>query len=148
MDVVHPAGFPPARGYSNGISAHGRTVFVAGQVGWEPDGTFASDELIPQFSRALDNVLAVVRAAGGEPGHIAQMTIYVTDMAAYRAAGRALGGVWRERMGRHYPAMALVAVSELVEPRAVIEIQAIAVLEEAAGGPRPGGPASGGEVVR
>lgn len=132
MDVVHPAGFPPARGYSNGISAHGRTLFVAGQVGWEPDGTFASDELIPQFSRALDNVIAVVRAAGGEPGHIAQMTIYVTDMAAYRAAAAALGAVWRARMGKHYPAMALVAVSELVDPRAVIEIQAIAVFEEAA----------------
>lgn len=131
MDVVHPAGFPPARGYSNGITAHGRTLFVAGQVGWEPDGTFASDELIPQFSRALDNVLAVVRAAGGEPGHIAQMTIYVTDMAAYRAAAGPLGAVWRERMGRHYPAMALVAVSELVDPRARVEIQAIAVLEEA-----------------
>ena len=129
MDVVHPVGFPPARGYSNGISAHGRTLFVAGQVGWEPDGTFASDELIPQFSRALDNVIAVVRAAGGEPGHIAQMTVYVTDMAAYRAAAAELGAVWRERMGRHYPAMALVGVSELVDPRAVIEIQAIAVFE-------------------
>ena len=129
MDVVHPVGFPPARGYSNGISAHGRTLFVAGQVGWEPDGTFASDELIPQFSRALDNVIAVVRAAGGEPGHIAQMTVYVTDMAAYRAAAAALGAVWRERMGRHYPAMALVGVSELVDPWAVIEIQAIAVFE-------------------
>jgi enamine deaminase RidA (YjgF/YER057c/UK114 family) len=131
MDVVHPAGFPPARGYSNGISAHGRTLFVAGQVGWEPDGTFASDDLIPQFSRALDNVLAVVRAAGGEPGHIVQMTIYVTDMAAYRAAAGALAPVWRERMAKHYPAMALVAVSELVEPRAVVEIQAIAVFEGA-----------------
>ncbi len=129
MDVVHPAGFPPARGYSNGISAHGRTLFVAGQVGWEPDGTFASDELVPQFGRALDNVIAVVRAAGGEPGHIAQMTVYVTDMAGYRAAAGALGPVWRERMGRHYPAMALVAVSELVEPRALVEIQAIAVFE-------------------
>jgi enamine deaminase RidA (YjgF/YER057c/UK114 family) len=129
MDVVHPAGFPPARGYSNGISAHGRTLFVAGQVGWEPDGTFASDDLIPQFSRALDNVIAVVRAAGGEPGHIAQMTIYVTDMAAYRAAAGTLAPAWRERMGRHYPAMALVAVSELVDPRALVEIQAIAVFE-------------------
>jgi len=131
MDVVHPVGFPPARGYSNGISAHGRTLFVAGQVGWEPDGTFASDELIPQFSRALDNVIAVVRAAGGEPGHIVQMTVYVTDMAAYRAAAAELGAVWRERMGRHYPAMALVGVSELVDPRATIEMQAIAVFEEA-----------------
>ena len=132
MKMVHPAGFPPARGYSNGISAHGRTLYVAGQVGWEADGTFATDELMPQFSRALDNVLAVVRAAGGEPHHVASMTIYVTDMAAYRAAagGGGLATAWRERMGRHYPAMALVAVSELVDPRARVEIQAVAVIEE------------------
>src|SRR6188508_591240 len=132
MKVVHPAGFPPARGYSNGISAHGRTLHVAGQVGWEADGTFASDELAPQFARALDNVIAVVRAGGGEPHHIAAMTIYVTDMAGYRtAAAGALSAIWRERMGRHYPAMALVGVSELVDPRARVEIQAVAVLEEA-----------------
>jgi enamine deaminase RidA (YjgF/YER057c/UK114 family) len=134
MKVVHPAGFPPARGYSNGISAHGRTLYVAGQVGWEADGTFASDELLPQFGRALDNVLAVVRVGGGEPRHIADMTIYVTDMPAYRAAasGGGLSAVWRERMGRHYPAMALVGVSQLVDPRARVEIQAVAVLEEEA----------------
>lgn len=133
MKVLHPAGFPPARGYSNGISAHGRTVHVAGQVGWEADGTFATDELVPQFSRALDHVLAVVRAGGGEAHHIASMTVYVTDMAAYRAAasGGGLSAAWRERMGRHYPAMALVAVSELVEPRAKVEIQAVAVVEDA-----------------
>ena len=135
MKMLHPAGFPPARGYSNGISAHGRTLYVAGQVGWEADGTFATDELMPQFSRALDNVLAVVRAGGGEAHHIASMTIYLTDMAAYRAAagGGGLAAAWRERMGRHYPAMALVAVSELVEPRARVEIQAVAVLEEEEG---------------
>jgi enamine deaminase RidA (YjgF/YER057c/UK114 family) len=130
MKVLHPAGFPPARGYSNGISARGRTVYVAGQVGWEADGTFATDDLIPQFSRALDSVIAVVRAGGGEPRHIAQMTVYVTDMAAYRAAAPALGPIWRERMGRHYPAMALVAVSALVEPRARVEIQAVAVIDD------------------
>ncbi|HEU5055669.1 MAG TPA: RidA family protein [Kofleriaceae bacterium] len=131
MKVVHPAGFPPARGYSNGISAHGRTLHVAGQVAWEADGSVASQELIPQFSRALDNVLAVVRAGGGEPHHIVSMTIYVTDMAAYRAAaGGGLGAAWRERMGKHYPAMALVGVTALVDPRAVVEIQAVAVIEE------------------
>lgn len=130
MKVVHPAGFPPARGYSNGISAHGRVLHVAGQVGWEPDGTFASDEITPQFARALDNVIAVVRAGGGEPRHIASMTIYVTDMAGYRAGSKELAAVWRQRMGRHYPAMALVGVSELVDPRARVEIQAVAVLEE------------------
>jgi enamine deaminase RidA (YjgF/YER057c/UK114 family) len=130
MKVVHPSGFPPARGYSNGIaSSGGPTLYIAGQVGWEPDGSFASDELAPQFARALDHVLAVVGAGGGEARHIVQMTIYVTDMAAYRAAGSELGRIWRERLGKHYPAMALVAVSELVDPRAKVEIQAVAVME-------------------
>jgi enamine deaminase RidA (YjgF/YER057c/UK114 family) len=129
MKIVHPEGFPPARGYSNGVLVEGgRTLHVAGQVGWEPDGSFGSDELVPQFARALDHVIAVVAAAGGRPEDIAAMTIFVTDIAVYRAAGHELGAVWRERMGRHYPAMALVAVSALVEPRARVEIQATAAL--------------------
>lgn len=134
MRKVHPEGFPPARGYANGmVVAAGPTLHVGGQIGWEADGTFASDELVPQFARALDNVLAVVAAAGGRPEHIAQMTVYVTDIAAYRASLRELGRIWRERLGSHYPAMALVAVSALVEPRARVEIQAIAELPAAGG---------------
>ena len=127
--TVQPEGFPPARGYANGVVLEAeRPLYVAGQIGWELDGSFASDELVPQFARALDHVLAVVAAAGGRPEHIAQMTVYVTDMAAYRASLRELGRIWRERIGTHYPAMALVAVSELVEPRALVEIQAVAAL--------------------
>ena len=103
---------------------------MAGQIGWEPDGTFASDELVPQFARALDNVLAVVAAAGGSARSIVSMTVYVTDIAAYRSSVRELGRTWRERMGDHYPAMALVGVTELVEPRARVEIQAVAELPE------------------
>jgi enamine deaminase RidA (YjgF/YER057c/UK114 family) len=130
MRVIQPGGFPPARGYANGILApEGRTLYVAGQVGCEADGSFASDELVPQFARALDNVLAVVRAAGGRPDQIAQMTVWVTDMAAYRGGRAELGRIWRERMGRHYPAMALAAVGQLVDPRALVEIQAVAVVE-------------------
>ena len=128
MKIVNPQGFPPARGYSNGILTEGRTLYVAGQVGWEADGSFASDDMAHQFGRALDHVLAVVAAGGGGPEHIAQMTVYVTDLAAYRAARAALGAIWREKLGRHYPAMALVEVSGLLEPRARVEIQAVAVL--------------------
>jgi enamine deaminase RidA (YjgF/YER057c/UK114 family) len=129
MKIVQPKDFPPPRGYSHGIYVTTtRTLYVAGQVGWDRDGTFDSDELVPQFARALDNVLAVVATEGGRADQIAQMTIYVTDIDAYRAAKRDLGRVWRERMGQYYPAMALVEVTALVEERAQVEIQALAVL--------------------
>jgi enamine deaminase RidA (YjgF/YER057c/UK114 family) len=129
VKIVNPAGFPPARGYSNAIlSTGGRTMYVSGQVGWESDGSFASDDMAQQFGRALDHVLAVVAAEGGGAEQIAQMTVYVTDIDAYRAARVELGRIWKEKLGRHYPAMALVEVSRLVEPRARVEIQAIAVL--------------------
>lgn len=129
MKIVNPKGFPAARGYSNGILATGtRTMYVAGQIGWESDGSFASDDLVHQFARALDNVLAVVAAEGGGARQITQMTIYVLDVAAYRDARAELGRIWRERFGQYYPAMTLVEVRALVEPRARVEIQATAVL--------------------
>jgi enamine deaminase RidA (YjgF/YER057c/UK114 family) len=129
VKIVNPKGFPPARGYSNGIAAPaGRTLYVAGQIGWESDGSFASDDIAHQFGRALDNVLAVVAEEGGGARHIAQLTIYVTDVAAYRDARREIGRLWRERFADYYPAMALVEVRALVEPRARVEIQAVAVL--------------------
>ncbi len=129
MKIINPKGFPRARGYANGVMAPpGRTLYVAGQVGWEGDGSFSSDDLAHQFGRALDNVLAVVAAEGGAAANVAQMTIYVTDVAAYRDARVELGRVWRERFGQYYPAMALVEVRALVEPRARVEIQAVAVL--------------------
>lgn len=109
---------------------HGRTLWVAGQVGWDEHGVFASSELSEQFAIALDNVLAVVRAAGGTATDIAQMTVFVTDIAAYRQSVAKLGPIWRERMGKHFPAMALVAVTALVEPEAVVEIQASCCLAE------------------
>lgn len=125
--VVVPS-WPRPRGYANGVVGTGRVLHVAGQIGWEPDGTFSSSDLIAQFARALDNVLAVVHAAGGMPTDLASMTVYVTEIETYRARAAELGPIWRERLGRHFPAMALVAVSALVEPSAKVEIQAVAHL--------------------
>lgn len=101
-------------------------LHVAGQIGWNTSGAIVSDDLIEQFGQALDNVLAVVRAAGGEPTDVADMTVYVTDLDAYRGAAGELGEVWRARFGKHYPAMALLGVSGLVHPGARVEIQATA----------------------
>jgi len=123
---VSVPGWPAPRGYANGRTGHGRAVHVAGQIGWDARGQLTATELAPQFAQALDNVIAVVQAAGGVPEDIATMTVYVTDIAAYRAARHELGAAWRARLGKHFPAMALVGVTELVEPRAVVEIQATA----------------------
>jgi enamine deaminase RidA (YjgF/YER057c/UK114 family) len=126
-DVVVEA-WPKPRGYSNGRIGEGRALHVAGQIGWTPAGVFEAKDLLGQFGQALDNVLAVVAAAGGSATDIATMTVFVTDIPAYRAATRALGPVWQARMGKHYPAMALVGTPMLVEPEALIEIQAVAYL--------------------
>jgi enamine deaminase RidA (YjgF/YER057c/UK114 family) len=128
IKVIHPDHFAPAKGYANGMLSTGRTLHVAGQIGWNPAGRFESDDLVEQFAQTLDNVLAVVTAAGGDPSHVVKMTIYVTDMVSYRSRARELGPIWKARFGKHYPAMALVRVVELVEPRAKIEIEAVASL--------------------
>jgi len=118
-------GLPAPRGFTHGRTGRGRAVHVAGQIGCDEHGV-CSTGFVPQFAKALDNVLAVVRAAGGTAEDVATMTVYVTDIAAYREAQKELGAVWRARLGKHYPAMALVAVAALVEPAAVVEIQATA----------------------
>jgi enamine deaminase RidA (YjgF/YER057c/UK114 family) len=131
LQKVQPEGWPAPLGYVNGMCTLGRgerILFVAGQIGWRPDGTFATDDLGEQFAQALDNVLAVVLAAGAGPSSIARMTVYVTDLDAYRAGTRAIGRAWRARLGRHYPAMALVGVAGLVESRAKVEIEATCIL--------------------
>jgi len=125
-DEIFVPTWPKPKGYANGRVGHGRVLHVAGQIAWSALGK----PLVDQFAGALDNVLAVVSAAGGVPSDIATMTIYVTDIAGYRAETRALGPLWRERMGQHYPAMALVGVSALVEREAVVEIQATAYIGE------------------
>jgi len=118
-------GLPAPRGFTHGRTGRGRAVHVAGQIGCDEHGV-CSTGFVPQFAKALDNVLAVVRAAGGTAEDVATMTVYVTDIAAYREAQKELGAVWRARLGKHFPAMALVAVAALVEPAAVVEIQATA----------------------
>ena len=128
IEPVIVPGWPAPRGYANGMVGTGRVVFVAGQIGWDPTGTFAGPDLLAQLDQALANVVAVVTAAGAAVTDIAAMTVYVTDIEAYRAAGKALGAIWRARLGKHFPAMALVAVTALVEPAAVVEIQAYAVV--------------------
>lgn len=130
LSPIAVADWPPPKGYVNGVVASSdcRVLHVAGQIGWKPDGTFPSADLVQQFALALDNVLAVLDAAGGTATDIAAMTIYVTDIAAYRTRLGDIGQVWRARMGRHYPAMALVAVTALVEPAACVEVQAVAHL--------------------
>jgi enamine deaminase RidA (YjgF/YER057c/UK114 family) len=130
IEFIQPNHFARPRGYANGALVRGRMVFVAGQIGWDADQTFSTDDFVEQFANALDNVLAVVAAAGGAPTDIADMTVYVTDLAAYRQRVGELGPVWRARLGRHFPAMALVGVVGLVEPRAKVEIQAVACLPE------------------
>jgi enamine deaminase RidA (YjgF/YER057c/UK114 family) len=132
FEIVQVPGWPAPRGYVNGIIARGRTLFVAGQIGWDAAGQFHSDDLAEQFAQALDNVIAVVRAAGGGPEDIARMTVYVTDLPVYRSSLRAIGQAWRTRLGKHFPAMALVGVAGLVELRAKVEIEATAVLGDGA----------------
>jgi enamine deaminase RidA (YjgF/YER057c/UK114 family) len=125
--VVVP-GWPAPRGYANGMIGRGRVLFVAGQIGWDEQRRFAGGGLVEQFGQALANLIAVVRAAGGGPEHVASRTVYVTDIEAYRAGLPAIGAAWRAHMGKVFPAMALVAVSALVEREAVVEIQAQALL--------------------
>ena len=132
IDTVTVPEWPAPKGYSNGMVARGRTLFIAGQVGWNERGEFETDDLVLQLGKALDNVLAVVRAAGGSPADVVRMTIYVTDLDAYRDNLRPVGRAWKDRFGKHFPAMALVGVTGLVERRAKVEVEATAVLPEAA----------------
>ncbi len=124
-----PAGWAPPIGYANGIEVDaGRIVFVAGQVGWDAQQVFRSDQLAPQFDQALANVLAVLAEAGGEARHICRMTAYCCDKPAYLAARRELGAIWRRHMGEHYPAMSMIFVSDLLDSPGKIELEATAVL--------------------
>lgn len=129
MRVLLPEGWTAPVGYANGIEAEaGRIVFIAGQVGWNAQQRFASKELAPQFAQALDNVLAVLACAGGEPQHICRITAFCNDKPAYLAARAELGAIWRARLGRHYPAMSMIFVADLLDHPACIELEATAVL--------------------
>ena len=129
LTTLQPEGWPPPRGYSNGMMGRGRVVLVGGQVGWDPDGRFP-EGLVAQTRQALLNILAVLKAAGGGPEHIGRLTWYVVDMAEYRACLKDLGAVYREVMGRHFPAMALMQVVALVEAEARVEIEATAIIPD------------------
>ncbi len=127
--IVNPATLAAPKGYSNGVVlGPGRTLFVAGQVGWTREAQIISPELPAQFEQALRNILDVVEAAGGKPEHIGRFTIYVTDKRRYEADTKAIGAAYRKLMGRHYPAMALIVVAGLLEEGALVEIEATAVL--------------------
>jgi enamine deaminase RidA (YjgF/YER057c/UK114 family) len=131
-EILNPESLGAPKGYNNGLlaPAGGRILFVAGQVAMDASGQVIDGDVTAQWARALENVLAVVRAAGGEAPDIGRMTIFVTDKAEYLAARMALGTVWRRVMGSHYPAMTLVEVNGLVEAGAVVEIEATAVIPE------------------
>ena len=128
MESLQPPDWPQPHGYANGIVAEGRIVFVAGQIGWDARGEFETDEFVGQVRQALLNVVAVLAEAGASPDRIARMTWYITDKAAYRASLREIGRVYREVIGAHYPAMTLVQVAALLEDRAMVEIEATAVI--------------------
>ncbi|MHB1845369.1 MAG: RidA family protein [Deltaproteobacteria bacterium] len=125
--IVKSDALAKPKGYANGVIAEGRLLFVAGQIGWDREGRLA-EGFAAQFARALDNVLEVIRAAGGAPTDLCRMTVYVTDKRAYEAAAREIGAAWRARLGRHYPAMTLVEVRSLLEDRAEVELEATAAL--------------------
>ena len=130
MKILHPQGWAPPIGYANGIAARGTVVFVAGQVGWDAQQKFQSEELAPQFEQALKNVLAVLAEAGGSAEHICRMTAYCCDKPAYLAARPQLGRIWRSLMGRHFPAMSMIFVSDLLDSPGKIELEATAVIPE------------------
>ncbi len=129
LTALQPPGWPAPRGYSNGMVGRGRVALIGGQIGWDEAGRFP-DGLVAQTRQALLNILAVLKEAGGGPEHIGRLTWYVTDMAEYRASLRDLGPVYRDVMGKHFPAMALVQVVSLVEPAARVEIEATAIIPD------------------
>ena len=128
MRTLLPHGWPRPKGYSNGIVADGQIVFVAGQIGWTPDGKFEETNITGQFRQTLDNTLAVLREAGASPEHVARMTWFITDKSAYLASLAEIGAIWREKMGRRYPTMAVVEVKALIEDAALIEIETTAII--------------------
>ncbi|MGH8443389.1 MAG: RidA family protein [Nevskiaceae bacterium] len=130
MRIVQPEGWPRPRGYANGVLASGRTLFVAGQIGWNENEQFDSDDLIEQARQALKNLVAVLAAGGARPEHVARMTWYLTDKREYLRRAGEFGAAYREFMGKHYPAMAMVQVAALMEDRAKIEVEATAVIPD------------------
>jgi len=128
MEILQPPGWPRPKGYSNGVAASGRMVFVSGMVGWNAAGVFESDDFAVQVRQALLNIVDVLAEAAARPEHIVRMTWYVVDREEYLAAQQAIGTAYRAVIGRHFPAMSAMAVAGLMEPRARVEIEATAVI--------------------
>ena len=129
MQILHPRNWSPPIGYANGISVPaGRIVFIAGQVGWDANQKFHSEELVPQFEQALENIIAVLAEAGGKPNHICRMTAYCIDKPGYLAGRRELGRIWKSLIGSHFPAMSMIFVADLLDAPAKIELEATAVI--------------------
>jgi enamine deaminase RidA (YjgF/YER057c/UK114 family) len=128
MQILQPPGWARARGFSNGIAASGRLVFIAGQIGWTGEGKWEARDFAGQFRQALKNILDVLKEAKGGPEHIVRLTWYVIDKQEYLGSVKEVGAAYRELMGRHYPTMAVVQVSGLVEDEARLEIEATAVV--------------------
>jgi enamine deaminase RidA (YjgF/YER057c/UK114 family) len=130
MKQLQPPGWPRPKGYSNGVAARGRVIVTAGVVGWNEEERFTSDRLSDQFAQALRNILAILQCDGADASRIVRLTCYVTSIDEYLEGAKEIGAAWREIMGRHYPAMALVEVVRLVERDAKVEIEATAVVPE------------------
>lgn len=127
-EFLHPKSWKPAIGYSNGVAASGRMVFTGGIIGWDADQRITSDDFATQAATALQNIVDILACAGARPAHLVRLTWYVTDKQAYLASLKSLGQHYKSIIGRHYPAMALVQVVALVEDRALVEIEATAVI--------------------
>ena len=130
MKILQPPGWAPAKGYANGIAARGTLVFVGGQIGWNAQQQFETDDFIEQTRQTLQNVVAVLKEAGAGPEHMVRMTWYVIDRVEYNARLKELGAVYREVIGKHFPAMTSVEVAALMEARAKVEIEVTAVLPD------------------
>ena len=130
LKTIQPEGWAAPKGYANGIEARGRQLFVGGQIGWNAQGRFETDDLVEQTRQALRNCVDVVRAAGGEPAHIVRMTWYLKDKREYQARLKEIGQAYRDVVGRHFPAMSAIQVADLVEDRAKVEIEVTAVLPD------------------
>jgi enamine deaminase RidA (YjgF/YER057c/UK114 family) len=131
VETLQPDGWPRPKGYANGVAARGRTLWVAGQIGWDPvTGQVVSDNFAAQVRQALVNLTAVLRTGGAEPHHQVRLTWFITDRSAYLGAQREIGQMYREVLGKNFPAMSVVVVDGLIEKRAKVEIEATAVIPD------------------
>jgi enamine deaminase RidA (YjgF/YER057c/UK114 family) len=127
LEFVNPPELGKPSGFSHAVVGTGRTVFLAGQTALDPTGVIVGDDVVEQFRRALGNLLTALRAAGGQPEHLASLTIYLVDVDDYKVHAKQIGGVWKELLGRHYPATAAIGVHRLWDVEALVEVQGLAV---------------------